>query len=100
MLLPLTFAWFQYSFIEQAFDPHIPCPSLACDGPDRLHRPRIWPPTTRDRAECFARILAWFDAFPLVPPPYRAPSREQSQSQIDGWAVEDIELYNSIAFHV
>jgi len=38
----------------------------------------------------FARL----DAFPLVPPPYRAPSREQSQSQIDGLTVEDIELYN------
>ena len=39
----------------------------------------------------FARL----DAFPLVPPPPRAPSREQSQSQMDGLAVEDIELYNS-----
>lgn len=39
----------------------------------------------------FARL----DAFPLVPPPIRAPSREQSQSQMDGLTVEDIELYNS-----
>lgn len=39
----------------------------------------------------FARL----DAFPLVPPPHRALPREQSQSRIDGWTVEDIELYNS-----
>jgi len=42
--------------------------------------------------------FAWLDTFPLVPHPYHAPSREQSQSQIDGWMVEDIELYNS-PFH-
>jgi hypothetical protein len=41
----------------------------------------------------FARL----DAFPLQLPSYRAPSREQSQSesQIDGPTLEDIELYNS-----
>jgi hypothetical protein len=102
----------QYSFIEQGFDPYVFVNGGSSSSclPSPTHSPVHPSPVTipidymghafclRLPAIALSASLAYFarlDAFPLVPPPYRAPSREQSQSQIDGWTVEDIELYNS-----
>lgn len=107
--LPPTF---QYSFVEQGFDPYVfvngGSSSSCLSSP--THSPVHPSPATVpiDYMGCafdfrlppisLSASLAYFarlDAFPLVPPPYRAPSREQSESEIDSPTVEDVKLYNS-----
>jgi hypothetical protein len=102
----------QYSFMEQGFDPYVfvnggsssSCLSSPTHSP--IHpSPMTVPIDYMGHAFCLrlpaialSASLPYFarlDAFPLDPPSYRAPSREQSQSQIDGPTVEEIDLYNS-----
>ncbi|KAI0278920.1 hypothetical protein BGY98DRAFT_1096424 [Russula aff. rugulosa BPL654] len=111
ILLPLTLAWFRYSFLEQGCDPRVfthggssssrlsspthPSPvSLPIDYMGHTFGLRLPSITLSATLALFARL----DAFPMVLPPFR-PFEEQSENEdLDGPTVEDIELYNQ-SFH-
>ncbi|KAI0290016.1 hypothetical protein BC826DRAFT_1106655 [Russula brevipes] len=108
IVLPLSFAWFRYSFAEQGLDPY-----MLLNGSNstsrlspRTHSPVPPAPVTvpidymghaldlQVPAIALSASLAYFarlGAFPLERPQDILPSE---QSQMDGLTVEDIEDYN------